>query len=126
MFLFIFVFTSCVSLNRSQKDVVREMHRYSVDADDIKSPGLAGALNLLPGIGNFYLASGTQEKDQWIIGFLNFITWPLSPLWGIPQAAMDATAYNEKETADYFLYDPRGRTEWQGYKSRGYSREGRY
>ena len=55
-----------------------------------KDPVLAGVLNILPGFGNFYLAYGTQQSGQWGIGLFNLLLWPISPIWGIPEAAIDA------------------------------------
>lgn len=74
------------------------------------SPIGAGALNLLPGFGNFYLASGNGgESSHYLYGFLNLITWPISVLWGIPEAAIDANRINEKELIYFYIFDESGR-----------------
>ena len=105
--------TSCISMTPSQRNKLRELESYGISQEEqsIKSPALAGALNLLPGIGNFYLASGTGESSQWAFGFLNLLTWPYSILWGIPEAAIDASTINKKETLYYYTTDREGRKE---------------
>ena len=75
-------------------------------------PGVAAALNILPGIGNFYLASGNAgSSDHYVYGALNFLTWPFSWLWGIPEAAIDANNINKSEMLYYYRFDPKGKAE---------------
>lgn len=110
----------CAHLSRSEKTTLREMEGYGIRPDEmqIKHPGAAGALNILPGFGNFYLAIGTDESEQWLYGFLNLLLWPLSVVWGIPEAAIDATIINKKETIYYYLYDVQGKKEYKALKER--------
>ena len=58
----------------------------------------------MPGFGNFYLAIGTNEGDQWLYGTLNLLLWPVSVVWGIPEAAIDAGNINKRNTAYYYTY----------------------
>ena len=111
--------TGCITLTRSDKIMLRELQSYGIPKEDqeIKHPGVAGALNLLPGFGNFYLAAGTDEQEEWIYGFLNLLTWPVSILWGIPEAAIDANTINEKETLYYYKFDPQGKKELEAIKA---------
>ncbi len=111
--------SSCLSLGRSEKEQLRELESYGISSSDIqvKHPGTAGALNLLPGFGNFYLAIGTDEGEEWLYGFLNLLTWPLSIVWGIPGAAIDAGNINKKETLYYYKFDPQGVAELQRRKA---------
>jgi hypothetical protein len=88
------------------------------NAIQVRNPGTAGVLNLLPGFGNFYNALGTHESDQWIVGFLNLLTWPLSILWGIPGAAQDAVVINQKETIRFYKYMPEGQKEFKRLKEK--------
>jgi hypothetical protein len=74
------------------------------DEQGTKNPALAGALNLLPGVGNFYLAVGSGESSQWAFGGLNLWFWPFSVVWGIPSAAIDAGTINKKMTLDHYRY----------------------
>lgn len=70
------------------------------------NPALAGGLNILPGFGNFYLAAGNGgDSSHWLYGALNLITWPVSILWGIPEAVIDANRINERELIYHYKYD---------------------
>lgn len=62
-----------------------------------KDPALAGTLNLLPGVGNAYLG-------QWGAFVGNLLFWPLSVVWGIPQAAIDAGTINKLDTLNYYSF----------------------
>ena len=108
----------CTHLSRSDEITLRELKSYGIRSNEIrvKHPAVAGGLNLLPGFGNFYLAVGTEESEQWLYGFLNLLTWPLSVLWGIPEGAIDAGTINKKETVYYYLYDVQGKKEFQALK----------
>lgn len=83
------------------------------------NPVGAGSLNLLPGFGNFYLASGNgANSSQYLYGFLNLITWPISVLWGIPEAAVDANRINERELIYFYTFEESGKEALaqKGYK----------
>jgi len=99
-------FLGCATLSSNDKAKIEEVKSCGlpVPHDELKSPAAAGFLNILPGIGNFYLASGTDEGSQWAIGFVNLLTWPLSVLWGIPEAAIDAGIINQKNSVYYYSY----------------------
>lgn len=101
----------CVAMRPADQAALRELEEYGISKEDqaIKNPGLAGALNILPGFGNFYLAIGTEESSQWAIGFLNLLAWPVSVVWGIPEAAIDASTINKKETLYYYQHTDKGR-----------------
>lgn len=102
--------SACNTLSHSEESQVRELKGYGLrQEEERKSPGVAGALNLLPGFGNFYLASGTDESGQWLYGFLNLLTWPVSILWGVPEAVVDAGNINKREMVYYYSYDPAGK-----------------
>jgi len=64
-----------------------------------KEPILAGALNLLPGFGNVYL-------KQWGPFVGNLLLWPISSIWAVPQAAIDANTINKKETLYFYKFGP--------------------
>lgn len=101
----------CVSLRPGEKEMARELQNYGVDLKEYgnKHPGMAGGLNVLPGAGNFYLAVGTGESDQWAIGFVNLLFWPISILWAIPEGAIDANTINTRATLDYYKFDRQGK-----------------
>jgi hypothetical protein len=76
------------------------------------NPAGAGALNLLPGFGNFYLASGNGgDSSHYLYGTINLLFWPISILWGVPEAAIDANNINEREMLYYYKYDAQGKKE---------------
>ena len=106
--------SGCISMSRGDKGFYREIEAagLDVDAGRVKSPIVAASLNLLPGFGNFYLAIGTDQGSQAIYGFLNFLVWPYSVLWGVPQAGIDARTINKLETVYYYRYDSRGKAEF--------------
>jgi hypothetical protein len=84
------------------------------------SPAEAALLNLLPGVGNFYLAAGNGgDSSHYTYGTLNLLTWPLSILWGIPEAAIDANTINKREMLYYYNFDPHGKKELERYGING-------
>ena len=107
------------TLTRQEQNTLRNLKAQGVTVDKPvgsfeapANPGAAGALNLLPGIGNFYLASGNGgDSSHWLYGTLNLLTWPISILWGIPEAAIDANRINERELIYYYQYDRQGQKE---------------
>lgn len=110
---------ACTTLTKQEQNELRNLKSQGVTVDRPAgsferpaNPGAAGALNLLPGIGNFYLASGNGgDSSHWLYGCLNLITWPFSILWGIPEAAIDANRINERELIYYYKYDRQGQKE---------------
>ena len=109
----------CATMSQSDKDMIREIQSYGIPANDqrIKDPALAGVLNVLPGIGNFYLAS--DHTAQWVYGFLNLLFYPASILWGVPQAIIDADIINQKETVYYYRFDKRGKIKLKRLRAGG-------
>ncbi len=103
--------SGCVSMTGYDRAAYAEVRDLNLprDVGVHKDPVLAGVLNVLPGIGNFYLAVHTEESAQWPIGVVNLVTWPVSILWGVPEAAIDAKRINKKQVIGYYLVDPRGR-----------------
>ncbi len=98
--------TSCSSLNPAEKQQVLKLKSLGIKEDSLgtNSAAVAGALNLLPGGGNFYLG-------QTGAGIGNLLFWPISPIWGVPQAMIDAKTINTKETLAYYNYNPEGKKE---------------
>ena len=106
--------SGCTTLSRTENATLQELKSYGVSETEVavKHPAAAGALNILPGVGNFYLAAGTGESTQWTCGFINLLFWPLSPIWAVPQGAIDATTINKKETVNYYTFDRIGKQEF--------------
>lgn len=103
---------SCTSLSYDERQQLAELKYKGVTVDHAPkgwerpaNPWAAGSLNLLPGFGNFYLASGEGgDSSQYLYGFLNLLTWPISPIWGIPEAAIDANTINKREMVAFYRY----------------------
>lgn len=64
-----------------------------------KSPAVAGALNLLPGFGDAY-------NGEWGAFVCNLLFWPISVVWGVPEAAVTASNINQQETWAYYYHGP--------------------
>lgn len=107
------VLSGCVSMSRADKNFFREIRGLGLDTEigRIKSPILAGVLNIAPGFGNFYLAGGTGESSQWGYGILNLLFWPFTVPFAVPEAAIDAGTINDLETIYYYRYAPAGQIE---------------
>lgn len=115
--------SACTNLTRQEQMELQALKGQGVTVDKPvgswekpASPAGAAALNLLPGIGNFYLASGNGgDSSHYLYGTLNLLAWPLSIIWGIPEAAIDANNINKREMIYYYKYDARGRAELLRY-----------
>lgn len=111
--------SSCTTLTRQETNQLRELQAQGVTVDrpvgNYEKPAsgvAAGALNLLPGIGNFYLGTGNAAESSHVLyGVLNLLTWPLSILWAVPEAAIDADNINKRELIYYYMYDEQGKNE---------------
>ena len=67
-------------------------------------------MNILPGFGNFYLAVGNGgDSSYYLYGALNLLFWPISVLWGIPEATIDANRINERELIYYYTFEEGGK-----------------
>lgn len=96
--------SACTTVTPVERKALAEAAAVGIDEQEIKDkdPTAAALLNILPGIGNFYLAGGGNDEHIWA-GIANLITWPLSIVWGIPSAAIDAEQINRKETAEAWI-----------------------
>lgn len=107
------VLTGCVSMTDREKRRKKEMQAYELDTRErkIKSPTAATLLNLGPGLGNFYLAWETGQftgTDMWIAGVTNLVMWPVSPIWSMYAANVDAKTLNTRATLDYYYHTGEG------------------
>ena len=113
--------TGCVSLSYTEKQELRYLEANGIDVDHGRggfdapnSVTAAGLLNVLPGFGNFYLMFGRgNDGVQGVYGVLNLLLWPISIVWGAPQAAIDAHTLNQRELLYFYHYEKSGRTEMQ-------------
>jgi hypothetical protein len=104
--------TGCTGLTRYEKAELMELkHKHGISVDNPqtelweapKSPVAAAALNILPGVGNFYLC--TIESHHCTLGVLNLLLWPLSVLWAIPDGAVSANALNERDLLYFYKHN---------------------
>lgn len=110
---------ACTNLTKAERDQLHLLKSNGITVDrpvgnyeKPATPAAAGLLNLLPGFGNFYLASGNgADSSHWIYGTGNLLLWPLSILWGVPEAVVDANNINERELLYYYQYDQQGKQE---------------
>ena len=118
-FIFLFLLCGCTNLSRQEEIIIRSLQSQGVTIEKPAgnfvrpaNPVAAGALNILPGGGHFYLATGNgADSSHWLYGGLNFVTWPFSILWGVPEAAIDANRINQREMIYYYQFDPLGSQE---------------
>ena len=116
--------SACQSLTYHEQRELRALEYKGVTVDTPvgewdkpASPLAAGILNIFPGFGNFYLGNGrAAQSEQNLYGFLNLLTWPLSILWGIPEAAIDANTINKRDLLIYYQYDERGKEFYKSIK----------
>lgn len=109
--------SACTSLTHQERQTLQSLKAQGITVEKPvgtwerpASPAGAGSLNLLPGFGNFYLATGNcGDGNQYLYGFLNLLTWPISIVWGIPEAAIDANRINERELIYYYTFDEGGK-----------------
>ena len=107
----------CSSLSQMEYREYKQLEKQGVDINhpigDYIPPNsliLAGVLNLLPGFGNFYLALGEGSKGEHaVFGFINLLFWPISIVWGVPEAAFDANNLNKIDMLYYYRYSPDGK-----------------
>ncbi len=107
--------SGCASVRPESKAILMEARELGLRSHpvDESSPALAATLNILPGIGNIYLASTSEYKGNWGLFALNLLLWPASVVWGIPQAGLDAATWNEQASADYYQHNKFGKAEME-------------
>lgn len=114
--------SGCVSLSHQEKVTLRKLQQKGIEAnvsangwEKPASPFLAGFLNVLPGFGNFYLGTGAAADGiQWAYGLGNLLLWPISVVWGVPQAYIDAKTLNERDLVFFYQY---AKEEKKGFNS---------
>ncbi len=111
----------CVSLSAQDEKTAQELKSYGLKQSwtQPKNVFLAGLLNVLPFAGNLYLSAGKDgDSDQVAYGVLNFFfIYPISILWAVPQAAIDAHTLNKKVFVDYYMFDKAGQKELDALKA---------
>ena len=118
---------SCTSLTFQEKQELSALEYRGITVDRAPggwqqpaSPLAAGLLNVLPGGGNFYLASGNAaDSSHWVYGMVNLLFWPISILWGVPEATIDAGNINKREMLNFYKYGNGGIPDFPGLEAAG-------
>ncbi|MBO7257479.1 MAG: hypothetical protein J6V11_00895 [Alphaproteobacteria bacterium] len=111
--------SGCTTLTRQEQMQLQQLKSQGITLDrpagnfeTPNSPLMAGLLNILPGIGNLYLATGNGgDISHALYGFGNLLLWPISVVWAVPEGAIDAINLNKRELIYYYKYDPYGKQE---------------
>jgi hypothetical protein len=100
----------CASVNSHEKHAYRELKTEGAPCEKVAEPAAAALLNILPGGGDIYLATGDGANHwNWGAFVLDLATWPISPLWAIPQGAVTADTVNKKECVAFYTTTTIGR-----------------
>ena len=88
-------------------------------SEELKSmPRVTAPRSLRKGRNMIAVASGKGgDSNHYLYGFLNLLTWPISVVWGIPEAAVDANRINERELIYYYTFNPAGQ---EALRAKGY------
>ena len=99
--MFALMLNACASLSPVEQAqyqaLEKDLKATQLQEVEKKNAAAAGVLNVLPGFGNLYLG-------QPGLFVANLLTWPISPVWAVPQAAIDAGNVNKKHTIAYYNY----------------------
>ena len=123
--LYTLLLCSCNTLTHQEQNTIRSLKIKGISVDKPvgdwerpANPAGAGLLNILPGIGNFYLAMGNGgDNTHYLYGFLNLLAWPISIIWGVPEAVVDSNTINKRELVYYYTFDETGKN---ALKEKGY------
>lgn len=111
------LFSGCVSLTYQERRNLEELRAAGITIDKPvgnfeapNSPAIAGCLQIISGLGNFYLATGRGgDTSQAVVGAVMLIFWPLSIPFAIPEGIIDAQTLNQREMLYYYRFDPHGK-----------------
>lgn len=115
--------TGCAGLTPREAGQAKQLREAGISETEMgtKNGWISGPLNIIPGVGNFYLATGKDSSSQIIYGILNIIPgwllWPVTCAWSVPQAAIDAGNINRRQTVVYFFDTEEGRKEYERLKA---------
>lgn len=114
------VCSGCVTMSASERKMWHGIKGLGLPmkSEYYKSPTAAAFLSLLPGVGNFYLAAGSDD-GYWsegspygtnlIIAALATFFYPFSIVWAVPQTIIDACTINKMQTINFYHHNPDGR-----------------
>ena len=99
----------CIGLDSSQRAELEDLETRHISCDEPpvgfeppNSQTVAGLLNVLPGLGSYYIASGTGGRPwHYLWGTANLLLWPISIVWAAPEGYIDAGRINQLELLEY-------------------------
>lgn len=115
--IFAFFLGGCASMGSHEKYAYRQIEDVGAPCKTVAEPGTAAALNLFPGFGDIYLATGEgANSSNWGAFALDLLLWPISVVWAIPQGAITANEINKIECIGYYTYTAEGKAELERLK----------
>ena len=85
--------SGCHTPTHAQWREYEDLKESKVELYEPYEPGVAAALNVLPGVGNAY-------NGDWGLFVVNLLLWPYSVAWGVPEAYISARNKNVIEALD--------------------------
>ena len=108
--IMVVLLSGCASMSKYETDNYKELEELGAPCEKVAEPGAAAVLNILPGFGDIYLASGNgANSSNWGAFVLDLLFWPVSVVWAIPQAGITATNINKKECVGYYHHTTKGK-----------------
>jgi hypothetical protein len=93
--IIISILIGCSTPTTWEKHVYKCLEAQDAELKVEYKPGSAAALNILPGFGDAY-------NEEWGAFAINLLLWPISIVWGIPEAAITADNKNIRSTVHYY------------------------
>jgi hypothetical protein len=111
--------SGCVTMQLQDKELYWEIKDLGLqESGATVSPTYAGIISILPGAGNLYLAIQTGNGGQWFASICNFLLWPVSCLWAIPETIVDGETLRKLQVVDYYRYSRDGKRQLESARSR--------
>ena len=95
----VFFGTACNTLTPLEEQQYENLIRQGAEPIQEKDPAVAGALNLLVGIGDLY-------NGQYGAFALDLLLWWPSVVWAVPQGIITARNTNKKATITHYTVGP--------------------
>jgi Amino acid permeases len=102
--------SGCVTMQLQDREMYEEIKRLGLpDMGATVSPAAAGIISIFPGSGNLYLAIQTGNGGQWFACICNFLLWPFSPVWAIPETIIDGITLRKLQVVNYYRNSENGK-----------------
>lgn len=112
IFLILILLSACTSLSPNERFELLKLNEQGITVKNHDSsweksanPALAGCLNFMPGFGNLYLAGGeAAQEEHFTFAILNLFFWPVSIIWAVPEAYLDADIINKRDLIYHYSF----------------------